>query len=90
MTLREPEKAAHSEKRRRANAMYEEERALRREERQRDWVAKDMYLTREQAAAGEACRGAACQLSITWEIGRRPCDLRMMSARSMTLRRNNF
>lgn len=67
MTFSEPEKAARSEKRRRANAMYEEERALRREERQPEWIAKDMYLTREQAAAGEACRG--CGLPVIDNLG---------------------
>lgn len=39
------------------NALKEETRAHRDEAKRREWREKGMYLTREQAAAGEPCRG---------------------------------
>ncbi|QYF74391.1 hypothetical protein [Cryobacterium sp. PAMC25264] len=49
------------------NALKEEARAHRDEAKRREWREKGMYLTREQAAAGEPCRG--CGLPVIDNLG---------------------
>lgn len=67
VALTEEQKAARAEKRRLTSALKEEARAHRDEARRKQWCDDDMYLTREQAAAGEACRG--CGLPIIDNLG---------------------
>jgi hypothetical protein len=55
--LTDEQKAERAAKRQMANALNEEERAHRNEAKHREWEESGMYLTREQAAAGEPCRG---------------------------------
>ncbi|MFD2796446.1 hypothetical protein ACFS27_22990 [Promicromonospora vindobonensis] len=50
-----------------ANALKEEARAHRDEVRRREWREKSMYLTREEAAAGQPCRG--CGLPVIDNLG---------------------
>lgn len=52
------------------NALKEETRAHRDEAKRREWREKGMYLTREQAATGEPCRG--CGLPIIDNLGNWP------------------
>lgn len=70
MALTEEQKAARAEKRRMTNALKEEARVRRDEARRREWVENGMYLTREQAAAGEPCRG--CGLPVIDNLGSWP------------------
>ncbi|HEX4402818.1 MAG TPA: hypothetical protein VHZ98_15970 [Galbitalea sp.] len=70
MALTEAEKEARAEKRRIAAAQRAEDDALRHEARRRVWHEKGMYLTREQAAAGEPCRG--CGLPVIDNLGSWP------------------
>jgi hypothetical protein len=65
--LTEEQKAVRAEKRRMTNALKEEGRAHRDEAKRREWREKGMYLTREQAAAGEPCRG--CGLPVIDHLG---------------------
>ncbi|SER53003.1 hypothetical protein SAMN05443377_1026 [Propionibacterium cyclohexanicum] len=67
MPLTDEQKAARAAKRRMTNALKEEARAHRDEARRREWVEKGMYLTREEAAAGEPCRG--CGLPVIDNLG---------------------
>ncbi|KJC63144.1 hypothetical protein [Agreia bicolorata] len=70
MPLTEEQKAERTQKRRVTNALKEEARAHRDEARRQEWCDKGMYLTREQAAAGEACRG--CGLPVIDNLGSWP------------------
>lgn len=67
MALSEEQKQSRAEARRLTAALKEEAQAHRREAKQRDWREKDMYLTRDQAAAGEPCRG--CGLPVIDNLG---------------------
>ena len=67
MPLTEQQKQARAEKRRMTSALKEEARAHRDEARRVEWREKGMYLTREQAAAGEPCRG--CGLPVIDNLG---------------------
>lgn len=67
MPLTEDQKRERAEKRRLTAALKEEEQAHRREAQRREWQVKDMYLTRDQAAAGEPCRG--CGLPVIDNLG---------------------
>ena len=70
MALTDDQKAARAEKRRRVDALKEEEGAHRDEARRREWRELGMLLTLEQAAAGEPCRG--CGLPIIDNLGSWP------------------
>ncbi len=70
MALTEEQKTARAEKRRMNDALKEEARAHRDEARRQRWIDEDMYLTREQAAAGEPCRG--CGLPVIDNLGNWP------------------
>lgn len=70
MPLCEEQKAERAEKRRMTNALKEEARAHRDEARRVQWQEEGKYLTREQAAAGEACRG--CGLPVIDNLGSWP------------------
>ncbi|MBG0716553.1 hypothetical protein G3N18_00365 [Microbacterium sp. 2C] len=70
MPLTEEQKEARAAKRRMTAALKAEWRAHRDEAKRRDWQEKEMYLTREQAAAGEPCRG--CGLPIIDGLGNWP------------------
>lgn len=67
MALTEEQKAARTAKRQMTAALKEEARAHRIETRRKEWRDKDTYLTREQAAAGEPCRG--CGLPVVDNLG---------------------
>lgn len=68
--LTEEQKQKRAETRRRNDALRAEAHALQREAKRREWVEKDMFLTREQAAAGEPCRG--CGLPVIDGLGSFP------------------
>jgi len=70
MALTKEQKQSRAEARRLSAALKEEAQAHRREAKQREWHEKDMYLTRDQAAAGEACRG--CGLPVIDNLGSWP------------------
>jgi hypothetical protein len=70
MALTEEQKQSRAEARRLTAALKEEAQAHRREAKQREWHEKDMYLTCDQAAAGEACRG--CGLPVIDNLGSWP------------------
>ena len=70
MTLTAEQKADLAAKRQMAKALKEEARAHRIEARRREWHENDMYLTREQARAGEPCRG--CGLPVIGGLGSWP------------------
>jgi hypothetical protein len=67
MPLTEQQKQARAEKRRMTNALKEEARANRDEARRIEWREKRMYLTPEETAAGEPCRG--CGLPVIDNLG---------------------
>lgn len=67
MPLTEDQKAARAERRRTSVALTEEARYHRREAKHREWVEHGMHLTREQASAGEPCRG--CGLPVIDNLG---------------------
>lgn len=67
MALSEEQKQSRAEQRRLTAALKEEAQAHRREAKQREWRERDMYLTRDQAAAGEPCRG--CGLPVVDNLG---------------------
>ena len=67
MALSEAQKEARAENRRIAAAQSAADDALRHEARRREWQEKGMYVTREQAAAGEGCRG--CGLPVIDNLG---------------------
>tara|TARA_R110002124_G_scaffold65042_9_gene178099 strand:+ start:619 stop:1329 length:711 start_codon:yes stop_codon:yes gene_type:complete len=70
MPLTEEQKAERTQKRRMTNALKEEARAHRDEARRQEWREKGMYLTREQAAAGDLCHG--CGLPVIDNLGSWP------------------
>jgi len=70
MALTEAEKEARAVKRRQTAALKEEAQAHRRESKRREWREQGMYLTREEAAAGELCRG--CGLPVIDNLGNWP------------------
>lgn len=70
MPLTEGQKAERAQKRCMTNALKEEARAHCDEARRQEWRDKVMYLTREQAAAGEPCRG--CGLPVIDNLGSWP------------------
>lgn len=70
MALTEVQKRTRAETRLRNEALQAEEDALRREAKSREWREKGMYLTRDQAAAGEPCRG--CGLPVIDGLGSCP------------------
>lgn len=70
MALTEQQKAERAAKRNMAKALAAETRAHREEAHRREWREKGMYLTAEQAAAGELCRG--CELPIMDGLGSWP------------------
>lgn len=70
MALTEEQKQAGAEARQLAAALKDETQAHRRVAKQREWHEKDMYLTRDQAAAGEPCRG--CGLPVIDNLGSWP------------------
>ena len=70
MPLTEDQKRERAEKRRLSAALKEEEQAHRREAKRREWHEKGMFLTRDQAAAGEVCRG--CGLPVIDGLGSWP------------------
>lgn len=65
--LTDEQKAERAQKRRLTDALKEEARVHREEAKRREWREKGMYLTREQAAAGEPCRG--CGLPVIDNLG---------------------
>ena len=65
--LTEEQKVARAEKRQMTAALQAEEHERRREAKRLEWHDKAMYLTREQAAAGEPCRG--CGLPVIDNLG---------------------
>lgn len=67
MALTEEQKAARAEKRRIRAALAAEADEHRLAERRHEWHEKGMYLSREQAAAGEPCRG--CGLPVIDNLG---------------------
>lgn len=70
MPVTEEQKAERARKRLMARALEEEARAQRDEVRRREWREEGMYLTREQAAAGDPCRG--CGLPVIDNLGSWP------------------
>lgn len=65
--LTEEQKAERAAKRLLTNALKEEARAHRDEAKRREWREKGMDLSREEAAAGEPCRG--CGLPVIDNLG---------------------
>lgn len=57
MALTEEQKTVRAAKRRLNDALEAEARAHRQEAQRRRWVDEGMYMTREEAEAGELCRG---------------------------------
>ncbi|MGV1033775.1 MAG: hypothetical protein ACOYBP_00935 [Microbacteriaceae bacterium] len=70
MPLTEDQRRERAEKRRLSAALKEEEQAHLREGKRRDWHEKGMFLTRDQVAAGEVCRG--CGLPVFDGLGSWP------------------
>lgn len=70
VALTEEQKAAHAAKPQLTTALKEEERALRKDARRGQWYEQDLYLTREQALAGEPCGG--CGLPVIDNLGSWP------------------
>src|SRR5690606_4245439 len=68
--LTEEQKRTRAETRRRNEALRAEADAHRQEAKRREWYEKDMFLTREQAAGGEPCRG--CGLPVIDGLGSFP------------------
>lgn len=75
MALTEEQKLARAKERQRSAALKAEGRAHRDEAKRREWREKDMYLTREQAAAGEPCRG--CGLPVIDNRGSWPATMNL-------------
>lgn len=67
MAITEEQKAERAAKRKMSSALREEARAHRIEARRKEWRDQDMCLTRDQAAAGEPCRG--CGLPVIDNLG---------------------
>lgn len=70
MALTEQQKADRAARRRMTSALKAEAHAHREEGRRREWRVKGMYLTREEVAAGEPCRG--CGLPVIDRLGNWP------------------
>ena len=70
MALTEEQKQSRAESRQRNEASRAEADALRHEAKRRDWHEKDMFLTRDQAAAGAPRRG--CGLPVIDNLGSWP------------------
>lgn len=70
MPVTEDQKREPADRRRPSAALKEEEQAHPTEAKRREWYQKNMFLTREQAAAGEACRG--CGLPVIDGLGSWP------------------
>jgi hypothetical protein len=75
VALTEEQKQSRAETRQRNEALRAEADALRHEAKRREWHEKGMYLTREQAAAGEPCRG--CGLPVIDNLGSWPPLMRL-------------
>ncbi|WP_158230839.1 hypothetical protein [Frankia sp. CcI49] len=73
--LSEEEKARRALNRRRKAAVEAEERAIRDEDRQREWREKGMLLTYAEMRAGVPCRG--CGLPILDGLGSQPPLMKM-------------
>lgn len=73
LPLTSEQKADRARKRQLAVALKEESRAKRLEARSRGWTTKGMYLSREEAADGEACRG--CGLPVIDNLGDWPATM---------------
>lgn len=73
--LTEEEKARRAATRRRNEALRAEDRAIREEEKQREWEENGTKLTLEELRAGVACRG--CGLPITDRLGSWPAPVKM-------------
>lgn len=70
MPLTDEQKQTRAEARQRNEALRAEAEAVRREVKRREWHEKGMFLTRDQAAAGEPCR--ACGLPVIDGLGSWP------------------
>ncbi len=70
MALTEEQKTARMAKRRLTEALKAEHRAQRHEAQRRRWANEGMYLTTEEAEAGEPCRG--CGLPVIDGLGSWP------------------
>lgn len=70
MALTEEQKQSRAETRQRNEALRAEAEALRHEAKRREWHEREMFLTRDQAAAGEPCR--ACGLPVIDGLGSWP------------------
>lgn len=70
MPLTDEQKHARAETRRRNEALRAEADVHHQEAKRREWHEKDMFLSREQAAAGEPCRG--CGLPVFDGLGSFP------------------
>lgn len=75
VALTNEQKRARAETRRRNNALKAENDALRQEAKRLEWHEKDMFLTRDQALAGAACRG--CGLPVIDGLGSFPPLMRL-------------
>lgn len=70
MAPTEEQKRTRAQTRQRNDALRAEQDALRHEAKRREWREQDMHLTRDQAAAGEPCRG--CGLPLIDALGSWP------------------
>lgn len=70
MALTKEQKAARAAKRDLNKALEAEARAHRNEASRQRWIDEGMYLTQEEAAAGEPCRG--CGLTVIDNLGNWP------------------
>jgi hypothetical protein len=70
VVITQEQKAARAAKRDLNKALEAEARAHRNEARRQRWIEESMYLTREEAAAGEPCRG--CGLPVIDNLGSWP------------------
>lgn len=70
MPLTDEQKRARAETRKRNEAVRAEADAHRQEAKHREWREKDMFLTREEAAAAKPCRG--CGLPVIDDLGSFP------------------
>lgn len=70
VALTEEQKQSRAETRQRNEALRAEADALRHEAKRLEWHEKEMFLTRDQAAAGEPCR--ACGLPVIDGLGSWP------------------
>lgn len=73
MPFTSEQKADRARKRQLAVALKEESRAKRLEAQSREWTTTGMYLSREEAANGEPCRG--CGLPVIDNLGDWPATM---------------